>query len=42
MKAAAPWMVLSYLLAGTHSGAGRLGDIFGKKRLYLGGIAVFG
>lgn len=41
--AAAQWMVLSYLLAVTAliAGAGRLGDIFGKKRLYLGGIAVF-
>ena len=41
--AAAQWMVLSYLLAVTAliAGAGRLGDIFGKKKLYLGGIALF-
>lgn len=37
------WVVLSYLLVITALvlGAARLGDIFGKKRLYLGGLIVF-
>lgn len=37
------WVVLSYLLVITALvlGAARLGDIFGKKRLYLGGLVVF-
>ncbi|MHA4807507.1 MFS transporter [Flavitalea flava] len=39
----AQWIVLSYMLALTAliAGAGRLGDLFGKKKLYLCGIAVF-
>lgn len=41
--ATAQWMVLSYMLALTAliAGAGRLGDIFGKKNLYLLGITIF-
>ncbi|MGN8039688.1 MFS transporter [Chitinophaga sp. 22321] len=41
--AAAQWVVLSYMLLLTAliAGAGRLGDIFGKKKLYLLGIALF-
>lgn len=37
------WIVLSYLLAITTVivGVGRLGDIFGRRRLLLAGIAVF-
>ncbi|MBO9730921.1 MAG: MFS transporter [Chitinophaga sp.] len=41
--AAAQWVVLSYMLLLTAliAGAGRLGDMFGKKKLYLLGILVF-
>lgn len=37
------WVVLSYLLVITALvlGAARLGDMFGKKQLYLGGLIVF-
>ncbi|PSB04057.1 MFS transporter [Merismopedia glauca CCAP 1448/3] len=37
------WVVLSYLLVVTALvlGAARLGDIFGKKKLYLGGLVLF-
>jgi EmrB/QacA subfamily drug resistance transporter len=37
------WVVLSYLLiiTGLVLGAARLGDMFGKKRLYLGGLVLF-
>lgn len=37
------WIILSYLLAVTSLivGIGRIGDIFGKKRLYIGGIILF-
>ncbi len=37
------WVVLSYLLVITALvlGAARLGDMFGKKRLYLGGLVLF-
>jgi MFS family permease len=37
------WIVLAYLLAMTTLvvSAGRLGDIFGRRRLLLGGVAVF-
>jgi EmrB/QacA subfamily drug resistance transporter len=37
------WVVLSYLLVVTALvlGAARLGDMIGKKRLYLGGLIVF-
>ncbi|HTL89941.1 MAG TPA: MFS transporter, partial [Leptolyngbya sp.] len=37
------WVVLSYLLVVTAFvlGAARLGDMLGKKKLYLGGLAVF-
>ena len=37
------WIVLSYLLVVTTLvlGAARLGDMIGKKRLYLGGLIVF-
>lgn len=37
------WIVLAYLLAVTTLvvGAGRLGDIVGRRRLLLGGIALF-
>lgn len=40
---AVQWIVLSYLLAITTLivGAGRLGDIVGRRRLLLGGIALF-
>lgn len=40
---AAQWVVLAYLLAITTLivGAGRLGDLFGRRRLLLTGIAVF-
>ena len=38
------WVVVSYALVITSLmlGVGRLGDMFGKKRVYLLGIAVFG
>jgi EmrB/QacA subfamily drug resistance transporter len=41
--AAGQWFVLVYLLVVTASitTAGHLGDIIGKKKLYLGGIAIF-
>ncbi|GAA3974682.1 MFS transporter [Mucilaginibacter dorajii] len=41
--ASAQWFVLSYLLVLTAliTIAGRLGDIVGKKKLYLTGIAIF-
>lgn len=37
------WVVLSYLLIVTALvlGAARLGDMFGKKRLYIGGLILF-
>ena len=37
------WIVLAYLLAVTTLivGVGRLGDIFGRRRLLLAGIALF-
>lgn len=37
------WVVISYLLAVTSLsvGVGRIGDIFGKKRIYLVGLAIF-
>ena len=37
------WVVISYLLAVTTLivGAGRLGDIFGRRRILLAGIALF-
>jgi MFS family permease len=37
------WVVLAYLLASTTAlvGAGRLGDIVGRRRLLLAGIALF-
>jgi len=37
------WVVLAYLLATTTlvAGAGRLGDIVGRRRLMLGGIAIY-
>ncbi|MGH8001280.1 MAG: MFS transporter [Brasilonema sp.] len=37
------WVVLSYLLVVTALvlGAARLGDMFGKKQLYLGGLILF-
>ena len=37
------WVSLSYLLIVTALvlGAARLGDMFGKKRLYLGGLVIF-
>jgi EmrB/QacA subfamily drug resistance transporter len=37
------WVVLSYLLVVTALvlGAARLGDMFGKKQLYLGGLVLF-
>jgi EmrB/QacA subfamily drug resistance transporter len=37
------WVVLSYqlIIATLVLGAARLGDMFGKKRLYLGGMVVF-
>ncbi|WP_313531990.1 MFS transporter [Shinella sp.] len=37
------WAVLSYLLASTVliAGIGRLGDLFGRRRLLLAGLAVF-
>ncbi|MFJ6792862.1 MFS transporter [Streptomyces sp. NPDC091268] len=37
------WIVLAYLLAVTTLivGAGRLGDLFGRRRLLLGGILLF-
>ena len=41
--ASAQWFVLAYLLVLTAliTTAGRLGDIVGKKKLYLAGIAIF-
>ncbi|MEO3404153.1 MFS transporter [Mucilaginibacter sp. CAU 1740] len=41
--ASAQWFVLVYLLVLTAliTAAGRLGDIIGKKKLYLAGIAIF-
>ncbi|WP_448332420.1 MFS transporter [Streptomyces sp. DSM 41534] len=41
--AQASWIVLSYLLAGTVLLLvwGRLADLFGRRRLYLTGVAVF-
>ena len=41
--AAVQWVVLSYLLVVTALivGIGRLGDLLGKRRLYLFGIALF-
>jgi EmrB/QacA subfamily drug resistance transporter len=41
--ASAQWFVLAYLLVLTAliTAAGRLGDIMGKKKLYLAGIAIF-
>ncbi|MGM9480180.1 MFS transporter [Roseateles sp. NT4] len=41
--AAVQWVVLAYLLATTALivGAGRLGDLVGRKRLLLAGIALF-
>ena len=40
----AEWVILSFMLvtASTLVFFGRLGDIFGQKRIYLGGFAVFG
>src|SRR5262249_55511953 len=37
------WVVNSYLIAfgGLLLLAGRLGDLFGRKRLFIGGLAVF-
>ena len=37
------WVVLAYLLASTVLivGVGRLGDLFGRRRLLLGGLALF-
>lgn len=37
------WVVVAYLLAVTTLvvAAGRLGDLYGRRRLLLGGIAVF-
>ncbi|MFC7616393.1 MFS transporter [Actinokineospora soli] len=41
--AAVQWVVIAYLLATTTLivGAGRLGDLFGRRRVLRGGIAVF-
>jgi EmrB/QacA subfamily drug resistance transporter len=41
--ASAQWFVLAYLLVLTASitAAGRIGDIIGKKKLYLAGVAIF-
>lgn len=40
----AEWVVLSFMLvtASTLVLFGRLGDMFGQKRIYLGGFAIFG
>lgn len=42
--AAASWVVLAYLLATTTLivGAGRLGDLMGRRRVLLAGVALFG
>ena len=39
----AQWVILAYLLMQTTlmPGVGRLGDILGKKRIYVAGVAVF-
>ncbi|MEU2630025.1 MFS transporter, partial [Kitasatospora sp. NPDC007106] len=41
--AAVQWVVLAFLLATTTTivGAGRLGDLVGRRRLLLGGIVLF-
>lgn len=41
--AAVQWIVIAYLLASTAGivGAGRLGDLFGARRLLLGGLGLF-
>lgn len=41
--AAVQWIVLAYLLAATAAavGAGRLGDMVGRRRVLIGGIALF-
>jgi MFS family permease len=40
--AAVQWIVLAYLLAAAAAvGAGRLGDMIGRRRVLLGGIALF-
>jgi EmrB/QacA subfamily drug resistance transporter len=40
----AEWVILSFMLvtASTLVFFGRLGDMFGQKRIYLGGFAIFG
>src|SRR5205085_11409522 len=40
---AVQWVVISYLLAITSLivGAGRVGDLFGRRRLLLAGIVIF-
>ncbi|MGD8564721.1 MAG: MFS transporter, partial [Desulfarculaceae bacterium] len=37
------WVVVSYVLVLTSLmlSAGRMGDLFGKKRLYMGGLSLF-
>lgn len=42
--AAASWVVLAYLLATTTLlvGAGRLGDLMGRRRVLVAGVALFG
>ena len=41
--AASQWVILGYLLslASAIVGVGRLGDLFGKKQIYMGGLFVF-